>query len=157
MDAQFHEMATEVQGFLVLRNFPNPKGVLVVSANSVMRTRESNDEFSSPWINFLLDQGLSLLGPDVMDAVPDFLTGWHLNVDANGTVDCGRRGLQFYSGELEVPSTWREAVTLEGECLLVVSAFGVNSDELGTVFEGALSAFAGRGLVVGATIAARAD
>jgi hypothetical protein len=57
-------------------------------------------------------------------------------------------------GDIEQPDEWRDFVRDEGQCLVLVTGIGLDSNELGSAFESALGSLAHRGMVISARVAA---
>ncbi|HTW97599.1 MAG TPA: hypothetical protein VMD59_02420 [Acidimicrobiales bacterium] len=155
MEQYLAERSTDVQGFVVLRSSPEPHGVLVVSPETPLRAREEDGDSVSPWLDLLLKQGFVPVGPDVMDVRPARLPDWRVDV-VDGFLTCGTNDRLLISGALEVPEQWRAAVREEGQCVVLVAALGVSSNELGPDFDAALNSLASGGLVACAAVAAGA-
>lgn len=147
MNGRLADMASTVQGFVALKKYPAPHGLLVVSPESVMRAREQNGDVTSLWFGLVLEQGFSLAAPDLMDVVPDLLEGWTVDISVDGIFTCGDGTSELISAPLTVPEEWRSAVRKEQECVVVACASGISSDEMGSAVESGLNYLASRGLV----------
>lgn len=152
MAGYLKDASTEAQAFALLRDYPTPHGLLVVSAETPSLAQEENGDTTTPWLSLVLEQGFTPLGPDVLDATPGLLPGWRLDV-AGDQVVCGHGDHQLYVGALDIPDEWRSALQEEGQCVVVAVGLGISSTELGNEALGALNALAGRGLVACAGVA----
>lgn len=129
-DRYLGERSADAQAFALWRNFPSPHAVLVVSQETPMRTRADNGDSVQPWLNRTLEEGFSLIPPDVLDADPEELPGWSLRVEGRNVI-CGSIDGALYEGRLDMPSAWLEALAYDRRCLVLASAIGISSDELG--------------------------
>jgi hypothetical protein len=97
-------------------------------------------------LNLALEQGFTAVAPDVLDAAPALLNGWCLEVTGD-LIECGADSLKLYSGTLDIPTGWLEALQAEGRWLVIAAGLAVSSTELGSDAVGALNALAAKGLV----------
>jgi hypothetical protein len=148
------EVSSDVQGFVVVRNYPAPHGVLVVSPETPIGARTETGDGMNLWLEFVLKQGFLPVAPHVMHATPELLPGWTVDFRDGMLVCSADEGRGLIEATLETSDTWREAVRREGQCLVVVAGLGLSSDEVGSGFDAALNVLAGRGLVVAATVSA---
>lgn len=155
MEQHLLERSTDVQGFVVVRRWPDPHGVLVVSLETPLRGREGDGDSVSPWLDLRFEQGFAPVAPDVMDVRPALLPDLHVDV-VGELLTCGTGDRLLISAELEVPAEWRGAVRKEGQCVVVAVGLGISSNELGLDFDGALNTYARGGLVACAAVAAGA-
>lgn len=146
MAEYLREVSADAQAFALIRDYPAPHAVLVVSAQTPSLAREENGDTTRPWLNLALEQGFTRIAPDVLDAAPALLKGWCLDVTGE-LIECGTDHLKLFSGTLDIPSGWFEALQAEGQCLVIAAGLGVSSTELGSDAVGALNALAAKGLV----------
>lgn len=151
MARDMKERSTDAQAFVVVRGFPAPYGLLVVSPDASFSARAENGELLSPWLDLSLRDGFAPLAPDVFDATPDEVEGWTLRVEG-GNVVCGSSDGALFDGSLEMPQAWLNAIASERRCVVIVASIAVDSNVLGRGFEPALNLLASRGLVAGETV-----
>ena len=150
-ESYFRDRSTDAQAFAVVRNYPYPHALLVVSQEASFSAREENGDVTSPWLNLCIEAGLITLCPDVFDASPALVDGWSLRIEGDKVV-CGSPRGPLYEGSLETPADWLEALAQERRCIIFVTGLGVNSDTVGDGFEPALNLLASRGLVAGGAV-----
>jgi hypothetical protein len=92
------------------------------------------------------------IGPDVLDAVPDRLAGWRIDVTGDLVV-CGDGERPLITADLPILPEWLDALHGEGECLVLAAGLGVSSDEVDGGVDALLNVLADRGLVAGAVVA----
>ena len=119
-----------------------------------MRGRYENGDPSTPWLELLSEAAYMPTGVDPTEATPDLLRDWELCFGETD-VRCGGMETAVYVGRLEMPAEWREVVSVEKECVVLVAGLGVCSQELGSETGDALSLLASRGLVLAAKVTAR--
>jgi hypothetical protein len=153
-DRYFESASSDVPGFMIVRDYPAPHGLLVVSAESGIKARGEDGETLSPWLELLFSKGFVPVVPDVFDAAPEPSDGWVVEVQGE-TVRCGTQTMALFTGELTIPPQWREAVSREQQCMVLAVAVGVSSSAVGDETGAALNALASRGSV--AVVGARAS
>ena len=67
MGRYLRERSTDAQAFVVVRSYPSPHGVLVVSLDASLSARAENGDLMTPWLDNALRAGFVLLAPDVFD------------------------------------------------------------------------------------------
>lgn len=82
------EVSSDVQGFVVVRSYPAPHGVLVVSPTTPTSARTETGDGTNLWLGFVLKQGFLPVAADVMDAIPELLPGWTIDF-RHGLLVCG--------------------------------------------------------------------
>jgi hypothetical protein len=147
------EISSDVQGFVVVRSFPAPHAMLVVSPETPIAAVLETGDNKSFFLESVLEHGFLPIGPDVLDAAPELLPGWTVDL-REGLLVCGADGSRnLISADLEISDAWRDAVRSEGSCLVVVAGIGVSTSEIGPGFAAALNDLAERGLVVAGIVA----
>lgn len=150
-DRYMRDRSSDAQAFTVVRNYPHPHGVLVISLQAPITTKAENGDVVNPWFNMALEAGMIPLAPDVFDADPEPAEGWSLQVVGDDVV-CDSPIGRLYVGGANARACWLEAVAGEGLCLAVAVGLGVSSHDLGAGCAPALNLLASKGLVAGATV-----
>lgn len=146
------DRSTDVQAFVVYREYPAPKAMLVVSPEVAVRFRPDGGEVASPWLDWLCAAGFGPVAPDILDAQPDHISEWEVDIEGE-VLRCGGSTTALFQGRLDLPQPWRVALKEDGECVVLAAARGVISSS-GRARE-RLNDLAQRGLVVGATVSSR--
>lgn len=125
-----------------------------MSPETPISARTETGDGKSLWLEFVLDQAFVPVGSDVMDAIPDVLASWTVDLRDGVAVCSADGGHELIAAPLETSDMWRDSVRSEGQCLVVVAGLGLSTNEVGIGFHAALNAMADRGLVVAATVSA---
>jgi hypothetical protein len=151
MDRDLHSRSMDLQAFTVLREYPAPLCMLVISPEIGITTHADNGDQVTWWTFVSSELGLVPVGPNVLDATPPALEGWVLHVTGRTLVVESPSG-SFFEGNPELPQEWLEALAVERRCVLLSAGLGVNSSELQPRTGRALDHLASQGLLAGATV-----
>lgn len=152
LERHMKERMTDAQAFAGCRDYPAPHAFLVVSSEVCLAVRTESGDLLNPWLDLLLENGLELMmGPDLLGATPARADGCSLRVEGD-LVTCDAPNGAIYTGPLEMPLSWLDALISERLCVVLAVGMNVDSDVVGSGCEAALNMLSARGLVAGGTV-----
>lgn len=144
------EIITDAYGFASFWSIATPPAGLIVSPQTLQGTEPDElGQVHNPWFDAWETLGVMTVAPPLAVAQLPVLEDAEILVGSDGSVTASIGDVLVFTGNLPIPTMWRDSIEQTGTCRLLITQIGLVSDRTGGSTLSIIDGFAKTGAVRG--------